>query len=63
MYLILHLSLSTKHIHFQTVKSEKGTMLKYYVSNILLEKADRSSHVIPQDESYILIDESIESIK
>jgi hypothetical protein len=44
-------------------ESVKGTMLKYYVSNISLEKTDGSTHVIPQDESYFLIDESIESTK
>jgi len=44
-------------------ESVKGTMLKYYVSNISLEKVDGSSHVIPQDESYFLIDESIERTK
>jgi hypothetical protein len=44
-------------------ESVKGTMLKYYVSNISFEKADGSIHVIPQDESYFLIDESIESSK
>ena len=40
-------------------ESVKGTMLKYYVSNISFEKADGSTHVIPQDESYFFIDESI----
>ena len=44
-------------------ESVKGTMLKYYVSNISLEKTDGSTHVIPQDESYFLVDESIESSK
>ena len=44
-------------------ESVKGTMLKYYVSNISFEKADGSTHVIPQDESYFFIDESIESSK
>lgn len=44
-------------------ESVKGTMLKYYVSNISFEKSDGSTHVIPQDESYFFIDESIESSK
>ena len=44
-------------------ESVKGTMLKYYVSNISFEKTDGSSYVIPQDESYFLVDESIESTK
>lgn len=44
-------------------ESVKGTMLKYYVSNISFEKADGSIHIIPQDESYFLIDESVESTK
>lgn len=44
-------------------ESVKGTMLKYFVSNISLEKADGTTYVIPQDESYFLVDESIESTK
>lgn len=44
-------------------ESVKGTMLKYFVSNISLEKADGTTYVIPQNESYFLVDESIESTK
>lgn len=37
----------------------KVTMLKYYVSNFKLTKADGSVYTVPQAESYFLIDESI----
>lgn len=40
-----------------------GTILRYYLSNIVFERADGTVHVIPQDESYFLIDESISSSK
>lgn len=41
----------------------KGTMLRYYLSNIYFEKADGSLYAIPQDDSYFLIDESIPASK
>ncbi|MFZ9977040.1 MAG: MbnP family protein [Candidatus Kapaibacteriota bacterium] len=41
----------------------RSTMLKYYVSNISFEKADGSLHIIPQDESYFLVDESMSTTK
>lgn len=41
----------------------RSTMLKYYMSNISFEKADGSLHIIPQDESYFLVDESMSSTK
>jgi hypothetical protein len=41
----------------------KGSLLRYFISNISFEKADGTTHVIPQDESYFLIDESVLSSK
>ncbi len=35
--------------------------VKYYVSNFVLVKSDGSTYTIPQDETYHLIDESIDS--
>ena len=40
-----------------------GSILRYYVSNISFEKADGTVYVIPQDDSYFLIDESISGSK
>jgi len=37
------------------------SMLRYYLSNVTLERADGSMHVIPQDSSYKLIDMSVPS--
>lgn len=33
------------------------SMLKYYISNIKLKKADGTEYVVPQDSSYFLVDE------
>ena len=32
--------------------------LKYYISNLVLTKTDGTVYVVPQDESYFLVDES-----
>lgn len=39
----------------------KVNMLRYFISNIRLTKADGSVYTIPQDNSYFLVDESIAS--
>lgn len=39
-------------------ESFKVTMLRYFVSNIVLTKTDGSTYTVPQDSSYFLIDES-----
>jgi len=36
----------------------KVTMLKYFVSNIILTKIDGTIYTVPQDSSYFLVDES-----
>ncbi|NBO71018.1 hypothetical protein EBV26_11120 [bacterium] len=41
----------------------KASMLRYYISNVIFEKADGSRYVIPQDSSYFLVDEAIPSSK
>jgi len=41
----------------------KVTALRYFISNIKLQKADGSEYVVPQDDSYFLINEEIASSK
>jgi len=46
-----------------TSESFKVTALRYFISNIKLQKADGSEYVVPQDDSYFLINEEIASSK
>jgi hypothetical protein len=41
----------------------KGSILRYFISNIVLVHQNGSNYTIPQDDSYFLIDESIEASK
>lgn len=45
------------YINPLTGESFQVTSLRYFVSNIKLHKADGSEYVVPQDDSYFLIDE------
>ncbi len=36
----------------------KGSLLRYYVSNIALQKIDGTMYTVPQDASYVLVDMS-----
>ena len=41
----------------------KASLLRYFISNVIFEKADGSRFVVPQDSSYFLVDEAIPSSK
>ncbi|MCU0329487.1 MAG: hypothetical protein MUC47_00740 [Candidatus Kapabacteria bacterium] len=47
--------------NFMTAGSETITIetLKYFVSNVRLQRTDGTTYVVPQDASYFLIDEAI----
>jgi hypothetical protein len=55
----IHLNTDT----FQTAQGERITLslLQYYVTNIRLRKTDGSEWVIPQEQSYFLVKESVPS--
>ena len=44
-------------------ESFKVTDLRYFISNIKLQKADGSEYVIPQDDSYFLVDDAVAASK
>ena len=51
------LELNTTAYTNASAESFKITKLKYYVSNFVFTKTDGSVYIIPQDESYFLVDE------
>ncbi|MFZ9813808.1 MAG: MbnP family protein [Candidatus Kapaibacteriota bacterium] len=52
-----------KQYTLPTGEQINASMLRYYMSNIILEKSDGSRYAIPQDASYFLVDEKIPTSK
>jgi hypothetical protein len=46
-----------------TDESFRVTALRYFISNIKLKKADGSEYVVPQEESYFLVNEEVAGSK
>lgn len=54
-----NLQMNTANYTNANNESFKVTMLRYFVSNLVLTRLDGSKYIVPQDSSYFLIDESV----